>query len=56
MTLYDFRPRTGFRPAGALDDLGGDYLEFDELLTSGCELALEEDAGFLVLNEGGESD
>lgn len=51
MTLYDFRPRAGFRPTGALHDLGGDYVEFDEILASGCELAVEEDAGALVLIE-----
>lgn len=51
MTLYDFRPSKGSRSIDAAQ-AGGDYLEYDDLLASGGELALEEDgAGWLVLIE-----
>ena len=57
MTLFDFRPPNGFRSDAALDALGGDYLELDEVLASGAELAIEEDTtGYLLLIEGGESE
>jgi len=55
MTLFDFRPTTGSRLGIAPGDVGDDYLEYDELLASGAEVALEEDsAGHLVLGDGGE--
>jgi hypothetical protein len=54
MTLFGYRASKGFSPELALRDLGGDYVEFDELLASGGEVALEEDSGHLVLMESDE--
>ena len=55
MTLFNFRSPNGFCTDQALRELGGDYLEFDEVLSSGSELGLEEDsAGYLTLIEEGE--
>ncbi|HEY9549928.1 MAG TPA: hypothetical protein VIR45_10540 [Kiloniellaceae bacterium] len=51
MTLFDFRASRGVRPEALQRALGGDYVEFDEILASGSEVALEEDAGYLVLIE-----
>jgi hypothetical protein len=55
MTLFNFRAPKGFCTDQALREHGGDYLEFDEVLSSGSELGLEEDpAGYLTLIEEGE--
>ena len=55
MTIFDFRATRKLRHGIAEGDFGGGYVEFDELLASGAEVALEEDsAGHLVLSEGGE--
>jgi len=51
MSSSDFRVPKGFRASSALNALGGDYLEWDEVLASGGELAVEEDAGYLTLIE-----
>jgi hypothetical protein len=57
MAVFDFRAPKGFRAEAALEGLGGDYLEIDEVLASGGELALEEDfGGYLMLIESGESE
>lgn len=57
MTLFDFRPSRATLPEIASSELGGDYLEYDDLLASGDELRLEEDSGgYLVLIEGGETE
>ncbi|HEY9536491.1 MAG TPA: hypothetical protein VIS03_02775 [Kiloniellaceae bacterium] len=55
MSVFDFRAARGVRPDALQRALGGDYIEFDEILASGGELALDEDdAGYLTLIEGGE--
>jgi hypothetical protein len=55
MTVFDFRTTKEFRRAIAASEFGADYIEFDELLASGAEVALEDDAGgLLVLGESGE--
>jgi hypothetical protein len=51
MTLFDFRASRGVRAEALQRALGGDYLEIDEVLASGSELALEEESGYLVLSE-----
>jgi len=56
MTLFDFRTAKGPHPGFGAGEPGGDYLEYDELLASGAEVALEEDAGYLTLAETGEWD
>lgn len=56
MSSSDYRVPRGFRASAALSALGGDYLEWDEVLASGGELAVEEDAGYLTLIESGESE
>ena len=56
MAVFDFRAPNGFCADAALQAVGGDYLELDELLSSGGELAIEEDSGgCLLLIESGES-
>src|SRR3546814_15877130 len=54
MTLFDFRASRGVRPEALQRALGGDYVEFDEILASASAVALEEDAGYLVLIEDDE--
>jgi hypothetical protein len=57
MAVFDFRAPNGFRADAALQAVGGDYLEIDEVLASGSELALEEDSGgYLMLIESSESE
>src|SRR3546814_3559416 len=43
MSVFDFRAARGVRPDALQRALGGDYIEFDEILASGGELALDED-------------
>ncbi|HMA14133.1 MAG TPA: hypothetical protein VKP12_05070 [Kiloniellaceae bacterium] len=55
MTVFDFRTAKALRQGITVEEFGGDYVEFDELLASGAEVALEEDSGgHLVLGESGE--
>lgn len=57
MTLYDFRPSKQLLSEIDARGFGEGYLEYDDLLASGCELSVEEDsAGYLVLIESGESE
>lgn len=56
MSSSEFRIPKGFAVGSAMDALGGDYLEWDEVLLSGSELSVEEDAGYLALVESGESE
>jgi hypothetical protein len=54
---FDYRVPRGFQADNVLHALGGDYLELDEVLASGAEVAIEEDAtGYLLLIESGESE
>lgn len=55
MSSFDFRPSPNRCHGLALSEFADDYVEFDELLASGAEVALEEDAGGrLVLSEDAE--
>jgi len=55
MNVFEFRPSRHRRHGLAHSELVDDYVEFDELLASGAEVALEEDAGGrLVLSEDAE--
>jgi hypothetical protein len=56
MSLFDTSGTADFRPDSALQSLGGDYLELDEVLArSGNDLVLEGDGeGFLQLIDVGD--